>query len=179
MFLKIVLITIAFLYFTLFCTLLILSSNIKRFIEKNLISDEDDQKFEEKTLYITSGQDVKTYKNISNLSDGQRGFFVKDNTVFYFIKSSGHPDMGTRIDPDTLTYGGYEYVFYTTTDMVTFVNYTDQFAAVFDDERLVVYLVVDGIDYDEAVELSDELLANQDIEFIHNDPPVIEVPGAE
>ena len=32
---KIVLITIAFLYFTLFCTLLILSSNIKRFIEKN------------------------------------------------------------------------------------------------------------------------------------------------
>ena len=138
-----------------------------------------DQEFEEKTFYVTSGDGVKEYTSISSLPDGTRGFFVKGDNVFFAMKSSGHDTLGCNIDPDTLTYGGYEYCYYTTTDMVTFTNWSDDWCAVFDQPSLIVYLAVKNLDYDETIELSDNLLADQPVIISYADPPEIEGPGAE
>ena len=122
---------------------------------------------------------VLEYDDISDLEDGTRGFFVKDDNVFYCIKSSGHDTMGVELNRDQLTYGGYEYYYYTTSNMVTFTNYSDSFYAIFSGDTLIVYLIVSGLDKEDAIDLSDKLLANQPVNINYLDPVSPEGPGAE
>ena len=140
--------------------------------------DSFDGEFKEKVFYNTAGDTVVEFENISGIQDGTRGFFVKGNNVFYCIKSSGHDSKAVSVDSEDLTYGGYEYCWYVTTDMITFTNYSDNFSATFSGDALIVYLAVSGLDMDDAIDLSDKLLANQPINIGYNDPPEIEGPGA-
>lgn len=152
-------------------------SEIKSFL--SIDTDEMKGDLKEKVFYNTAGDKVVEIENIAAIADGTRGFFVKGNNVYYCIKSSGHSERSVYIDSDDLTYGGYEYCYYVTSDMVTFRNYSDNFSANFTGDSLIVYLAVSGLDKEEAIDLSDKLLANQPVNINYLDPVSPEGPGAE
>jgi len=147
----------------------------------NISNSSDDsfyERYENGVFYLSSGDKMNSYTNISDIPDDLRGFFIKDDIVLFAIKVSGSDDRALTIEEEDLTYGGYEYCYFVTYDMVTFVNYSDSFSATINGDALIVYYATDNIEENQIAKLNDNLLANQPINIGYNDPPEIEGPGA-
>ena len=156
-----------------------IKTDIKDLLNSSI--DEDDsyyKNFKDGVFYVSSGDKMITYDSVSDIPTDIRGFFVKDDIVCYAIKVLGSDDLSVTLDEKDFSYGGYDYCYYVTYDMVTFVNYSDCFSATINGEALIVYCAMDKISENDVRKINDKLLANQPINIQYCDPPMIEGPSA-